>query len=222
MTAYITLNTASEFLCFCVSLFFLYKDTDRIWKGFIVFLLLTCLVELFGLYVRHVWHKPNFAVYNTFLLVECVVLNIFFYSLIKTNRSLKKLLIAWLLFFVLFYVGELYIRKFSAYVSTSSTLMSVELIVASIYYYYVLIKEEASKPLARYAPFWWVNGTICFYFAGIACNIFFNYLVQDKTSSVTFSARYIIVSILNVILYASWSYSFICRYLQRNSASLSE
>ena len=90
------------------------------------------------------------------------------------------------------------------------------------------ILEKYDTPAAHFAtagyigsdaPFWWVNGTICFYFAGMACNIFFKYLVKDVTSDVSHSARYIVFSILNVILYACWSYSFICRYFQRTSTS---
>jgi hypothetical protein len=45
--------------------------------------------------------------------------------------------------------------------------------------------------------------------------------VQDQTSGVTHSARYIVFTILNTILYSCWSYSFICRYFQRTSTSSS-
>jgi hypothetical protein len=43
--------------------------------------------------------------------------------------------------------------------------------------------------------------------------------VQDQISAVTHSARYIVFSILNIILYSCWSYSFICRYFQRTSST---
>ena len=219
MTAYITVNTLTEYFCFAISLFCLYRDKDKVWKGFILFLLLTCITETAGIYIRNELLRPNFMLYNIFLVVECAALNLFFYHLVKTNENGKTLLVAWLVFFLLFYFFELYTKHFSAYVSTSSTIMSVEIVLASIYFYYRLLKEEKFRQLSKYAPFWWVNGTICFYFAGMACNIFFQYLVQDATPGVTHSARYIVFSILNVILYACWSYSFICRYFQRTSSS---
>jgi len=222
MITYFTLNTVSEFLCFLISLFCLLRDANGVWRNFIFFLFLTCLVEIAGIYIRHVLHRPNIILYNIFLAVECVVLNYFFYKLLHAGSSLRKLLIGWLLFFLLFYIGELNLKGFRAYASATSTLMSVELIFASVYFYYLLLKEEKPRALSKYAPFWWVNGTICFYFAGIACNIFFDYLLQVKNPGVALTARYIVFSILNVMLYSSWSYSFICRYRQGKSAFLSE
>lgn len=220
MTAFITVNTVSEFFCLAISIIFLYGEKDKVWKCFILFLFLTCLIEIAGIYMRKL-ALPNFMIYNVFLAIECAVLNYFFYHLLKIYHNLKMLLAAWLGIFMVFYFIELYVTNFSAYVSASSTFMSVELILVSIYYYYRLLKEEKFRQLSKDASFWWVNGTICFYFAGIAFNIFFKYLIPDKTF-VTHSARYIVFSILNVILYSCWSYSFICRYFQRNSLSISD
>jgi hypothetical protein len=218
---YITVNTGSEFFCFVISLFCLYRDKDKVWKNFILFLLLTFLVEVAGSYIGRKLKQPNFQLYNVFLIIECVVLNYFFYHLYKADHKLKKLLTGWLIFFLIFYFVELYVKHFKAFVSVSSTIMSVEMILAGIYFYYRLLKEEKFRQLSKYAPFWWVNGTICFYFAGIACNLFFRYMILDKPP-MTHTARYIVFSILNVILYSCWSYSFICRYFQRTSTSSSD
>lgn len=222
MSAYITVNTAGEALCFVVSLMCLYKDKEPAWRLFICFLLITVLVEVCGIYVRTVLHRPNFMIYNVFLLVECLVQSYFFYYLYKTYRNTQRLLTSWLIIFACFYSAELVKSHFGAYVSASSTTMSVGLILASVYFYYLLLKEEKSRQLFTYAPFWWVNGTICFYFAGIACNLFFSYLVQDRTPGIGHSARYIVFSIINIILYLSWSYAFICRYRQRILSSSSD
>ncbi|OCX52074.1 hypothetical protein BEL04_11255 [Mucilaginibacter sp. PPCGB 2223] len=218
MQAYITINTTAEFFCLMVSLFCLYKDKAPVWRAFILFLLITCMVEGIGIYVHHTLRQPNFAVYNVFLPVECFVQNCFFYYLYKPYHSHKKLLVAWLSLFAVFYFSELIILHFKAFTSVTSTLLSVQLILASVYYYYLLLKEEKYRRLSAYAPFWWVNGTICFYFGGVATNVFFSYLVQYP-GVFTHSARYIVFNILNVILYSSWAYSFICRYRQKTSRS---
>lgn len=222
MSAYITVNTVAEAFCFVVSLLCLYKDKEPAWRLFILFLLVTVVVEVCGIYVRTELHLPNFMIYNVFLLVECLVQSYFFYYLYKTYRNTQKQFTGWLIIFAFFYFTELVKSHFGAYVSASSTTMSVGLILASVYFYYLLLKEEKSRQLVTYAPFWWVNGTICFYFAGIACNLFFSYLVQDRTPGIGHSARYIVFSILNIILYLSWSYAFICRYRQRISSSSSD
>ena len=136
MTAYITVNTLSEFFCLAISIFCLYREKDKVWKNFILFLLVTCLVEIAGIYIRRGLHLPNFMLYNIFLVIECAVLNYFFYHLVKDNHNLKKLLTGWLVIFLLFYFIELYVKHFKAYLSVSLTIMSVELILISIYYYY--------------------------------------------------------------------------------------
>jgi uncharacterized membrane protein YfcA len=221
MTAYLTINTIAEGLCAIASIFCLYRDKALAWRLFIPFMLLTVLVEIAGIYIRQ-QHRPNFMLYNMFLVVECAVQNYFFYYLYASYRDIPKprgyLLIVFVLFFVLFFFAELVYNRFNAYVSVSSTILSVELILASVYFYYLLLCEEHSRRLSGYAPFWWVNGTICFYFAGIASNLFFNYLVQDHTHGINHSARYIVFSMLNIILYISWSYAFLCRYRQRISS----
>ncbi|QKJ30681.1 hypothetical protein HQ865_13260 [Mucilaginibacter mali] len=222
MPAYITVNTTAEAVCFLLSLACLYKDKEPAWRLFIFFLLTTVIVEMGGIYVRDQMQLPNYMIYNVFLLIECLVQYYFFYFLYKTYHDTKKLLIGWLIAFALFYFAELISKHFGAYVSVSSTVMSVGLILASVYFYYLLLREKRSRQLAAYAPFWWVNGTICFYFAGIACNLFFRYLVQDQTPGVGHSARYIVFSMLNVLLYLNWSYAFICRYRQRISSSSSD
>jgi hypothetical protein len=94
--------------------------------------------------------------------------------------------------------------------------------LASVYYFYLVLKEDQFRQLSVYAPFWWVSGTLCFYFAGTAGNIFFNYLIHDQAPVISHSVRYVVFNILNVVLYLSWSYSFICRYRQRISSSLSD
>ena len=221
MKSYITLNTASEFLCLAISFFCLYREKDKVWKSFILFLFLTTFTEVAGIYMRKALHWPNFMLYNVFLVVECSMLNYFFYHLFRTDHKMRKLLTAGFVVFLLYYFIELSVKHFSAFASASATLESVEFILASIYYYYRLLKEEKYRQLSKDPSFWWVNGTICFYFAGVACNIFFSYLMLPDKTPIAYSARYIVFSIINVILYSCWSYSFICRYLQRTSSSSS-
>lgn len=221
MNSYITVNTAAEWVCFLVSLLCLYKDKEPAWRLLVLFLLVTCLVELGGIYIRNELHRSNAWIYNIYLVTECGVESYFFYYLYKAYHNRRKLLVIWLVVFLLCYLAELISNSFAGYAFKTSVLLSVVLILASVYYYYLVLKEEQYRQLSTDAPFWWVNGTICFYFAGIASNIFFSYLVRDKTPGINHSARYIVFCILNVILYSGWSYSFICRYRQRNSSSSS-
>ena len=221
MPAYITVNTTAEFICFVVALICLYRDKDPVWRCLILFLLATCLVEIGGIYVRKVLHKPNFMLYNIFLVVECLVESYFFYHLYKAYNNHIKLFGSWLIIFLLLFFTELLKNHFGGYVFITSTIVSVVLVLASVYYYYLMLQEDEFRELYMYAPFWWVSGTLCFYFASTAANIFFTYLVKEQAPPMSHSIRYIVFNILNVVLYLNWSYSFICRYRQRISSSSS-
>lgn len=221
MERYITINTAAELICFAVSLVCLVKDREPAWRLLVLFLFFTCLVEIGGIYIRDSLHRSNAFIYNIFLLAEGLIESYFFYYLYRPIRKLKKVLLIWLFIFIACYLTELIRNDFSGYAFITSTVLSVALILASVYFYYLMLKDQEYRHLSVYAPFWWVNGTLCFYFAGIASNLFFSYLVQDTTPGFGHSARYIVFCILNIILYLTWSYSFVCRYRQTSSSSLS-
>lgn len=212
---YITPNTLSEFVCFGVGLIFLYKDKDPAWKLLVLYLFITCVTEVTGIYIRSRWHVSNTPVYNVFILFECSVTSYFFYHIYKPYQPRKSWLIAWLVTFLLMYFTELIAGHFSGFVSITATVMSVVFVVACLYYYYLKLNDDQFESLLFHPSFWWVSGTLFFYFGSTACNVFFDYLIKSPSISYTHSIRYIIFNILDIILYSFWSYAFICRYLQR-------
>jgi hypothetical protein len=131
---FITINTGCEFICFLAALIFLIKDKSTAWKLFIPYLLLTCLVEMTGVYLRKVAHVPNYALYNAFLLFECGVTGYAFYSLYRPFKNTGKWLIAWYIIFTAIYVAELVMNHFKTFVSITATVMSVVFVLASLYY----------------------------------------------------------------------------------------
>src|SRR6185295_3950479 len=119
MKDYLTLNTVSEFFCLAIGIFCLYREKDKVWKSFILFLLVTCVTELTGIYVRMQDHT-NVWVYNIYLVIECAATNYFLYHLINPKKRLRKLLIGWFALFLFFYFIELYVKHFNAYVSATT------------------------------------------------------------------------------------------------------
>jgi hypothetical protein len=219
MIAYLTVNTVAEAFCLLVSLFCLFKDKDLLWRLLIAYLSLTLITEVSGIYVRKTFHQSNIYLYNIFLVVECITISTFFYNLYKQYVNRLTWLIIWLLIFSLFFVSELIFNQFTGFVSKTASLLSVIFVLAGLYFYYLVLRDEHYVNLDRYAPFWWVSGTLIFYFGSTATNIFLDYLVHDQIAVFHYSIRYITFSILNVLLYCCWSYSFICRYLQRKFIS---
>ena len=212
---YITINTVPELICFAAALVFLLKDKEPAWRMLIIYLMLTCITEFTGIYIREVLHGPNMAVYNIYLLAECFFVSTFFYHLFKDNNNKFKWWMAWPGVFLVMYITELFYNNFRSFVSVTASVMSVVFVLASLLFFYNKLKEEHFEPLLTSAQFWWVSGTLCFYFGSTVCNLFNDYLINNEVVVYDRSIRYLIFNILNIILYISWSYAFICRYRQR-------
>lgn len=214
---YFTGNTISELVCFLAAIFFLWKDKAPAWKLLIVFLALTCITEMGGIYLRRVIHMHNSWLYNIFILAECSINTYFFYNLFCTLKYAKKILWGWIALFISIYLVELFYNHFNMFVANTATVMAIVFTLASVYYYYMLLISSADVNLKTHAPFWWVNGTIFFYFGSTATNLFFDYLIYYRAPDFSRSVYYILLTILNILLYCCWVYAFFCRWLQRKS-----
>ena len=219
MSIYFTINTILELICLLIGFICLFHDKEPIWRFFILYLLLICLTEVSAIHMRKVWSMSNLPLYNIFLIVECFSISIFFYYLFKKYTSSIKWLMTWIFLFIIIYASEVISNQFAHFAYRTASVISFVFVLASLYYYYLLLRDENSEKLDSYAPFWWVNGTLIFYFGSTATNIFFDYLIMDQFSQFQHSIRYIIFNVLNISLYCCWSYAFICRYHQRKSSS---
>lgn len=219
MPIYLSVNTTAEIICFLIALFCLSGDKSAVWKSFIGYLFLVCLTETIGVYLR-IQHMRNYLVYSIFLLFECMMISLFFYYIYKRYHHKLRMLYGWICLFLLVYLAEMLSLHFKSFPSLTATFMSAVFVVASLYFYLLIIKDEKFRQLGTYPPFWIVNGILFFYFGSTACNVFYDYLVNhEKGISPNLSIRYIIFNLLNILLYACWSYAFICRYYQRKLSS---
>nr|WP_295863684.1 hypothetical protein [uncultured Chitinophaga sp.] len=213
MIHFFTVNTVTEIICFLTGLICLIKDRDPVWKRFILYLFIVCITELSGIYIRRTMHVSNVWVYNIFLVIECFCISLFFHHLYSNYINVSKWLIAWLAIFMVIYTVEAIDSHFQRFNNKTATLMAVVFVLASLYYFYLMLKDSRYQSLGAYAPFWWISGVLLFYFGGVIFNILFQYIADSSTFP--YSMRYIIFNILNIFLYTSWSYAFICRYRQR-------
>lgn len=213
----VTFNTAIELICFLAALFLLPRDKDLAWKLMIPYLFLTFLVETAGLYLRK--HGiSNLELYNGFLVLECFFTSFFFFMLYRIYNVKLRWLIVWLTTFATVYVIEIIYYDFSSFTSLAATIMSVVFVLSCLYFYYLKLKDELYEPLLSSASFWWISGSLFFYFGSTVCNLFFDYLRENEPGKYNQSVRYLIFNILNIILYSFWIFSFICRYRQRRSS----
>lgn len=204
---YITVNILAEFCCLLIAIFTLRKD--KIWRPQILYLFLIVLTELFGRFLtKGLLVANNSWLYNIFLIIELAFVGFMFYSLLKARTTLAlPLLIALVLVFSFSYFYDLWLHGMMTFNTTCNAIMSVCYAILALFYFFVLIRGEDYVDILRFAPFWWVAGAMVYYFGSSACNLYFEVLVSFKDHSLR---RYVLM-FLNVFLYTSWSYAFICQ-----------
>ena len=208
MLHYITINIISELICLIFAIICLIKDTNIAWRSMIVYMAITCMTELDGLYVELKTHN-NQWVYNIFLVAEAGFTTLMFASLLSKYTG-KLLIILGLAVFCILYIYELIAHGFLVYNYFTYKVMSFVFVLYSLYFFYLLLKDDDYIRLNRSSSFWWVSGALFFYFGNTACNLFDGFLGSVKIFN-NESLTYFIYKVLNVLLYGCWGYSFICR-----------
>ena len=216
MIYYFTVNTIIELICFITALVCLLNDNSRIWRSMIVFLFITCVTEMAGIYVKKLYLAdrqhvhPNLWLYNILLIFQVGFFSLMFYTLLRKYINSKPIIISGLALIIVLYNYELFSHGIFLYNELTNTVLLVLCVLYSLFYFFLLLKDERYIQLKKSAEFWWVAGILFFYFGTTACNLFF-----DKLHAVVFTSghylTYYIYAMLNIILYSCWSYSFICR-----------
>lgn len=215
MEKYITLNIVVEFICLVCAVLFLLKDRSA-WRMMVAYLAVVVAVEATGKHFS-LHHLSNSELYNLYLPVEAAFVGYTFYTLLQK----KAWIISGLFLFLLSFVLELSLKGFTEFLFITNIISSVVIVLYALYYFYELLKDDEYYDLRRHAPFWWVAGTLLFYFGSTLVNLFMKYLRGLRSTDLGFDLRYYITTVLILILYSCWSYSFVCRYRQRRLSSLS-
>jgi hypothetical protein len=202
------LNNIVEIACFITAVAYLTKDKSLAWRSMVLFLLITCIIEIVGKSLKRVHHN-NQWVYNIFLVFEACFTSLMFGKILSKYINSKPLVLSGLALITLLYIYDLNNHGFSTFNDLTATVMSVVFVIYSFYYYFLLIKDEHYIDLKRDASFWWVAGALFFYFGSTACNLFFDIIKDVKIAG--HNITYYIFTALCIILYGCWSYAFICR-----------
>lgn len=158
----------------------------------------------------------NNELYNFFLIIETGFTLNMYYNLIRTHVKATNLIVCIALVLMALYVLEIIQHSFYNFNNITTTVMSVIFVDLGLFYYLLLMKADNYIKLNFYPPFWWVVGTLFFYYGSTASNLFFTIFKAHK-SELLFQYRHLVFVLLNLIQYGFWSYSFICRYYQRKS-----
>lgn len=211
MLKYFTVNTTAEIICLVVAAVCLKKDKSIVWRSMILFLLITCITELLGVYFKKP-HQSNSNLYNVLLIFQIGFTCMMFQLLISRYVNSKPIVISGLAVLTALYLYDTFKNNnFSEYNETANTGLRIMIMLFGLFYYYCLLKAEEYVDL-RYLPgFWWVAGILIFYFGTSVIKIFLDHMEFKKIPMDVITLYVIIFKTSNVIYYGCWSYSFICR-----------
>ncbi|MES2278155.1 MAG: hypothetical protein V4592_19150 [Bacteroidota bacterium] len=206
----------AELICLGVAIVCLFKNKSKVWRSMILFMLITCLTELGGLYIRRVLNQGNDWLYNIYTIFELGFPSLMFAHLLGKYRNSKPLILTGLAVTIFIYIIELLGYHILGAQDLAISVMSVCFVVYSLVYYYLIIKDETYINLKFSAAFWWVSGALFYYFGSTANNLFFKIIFeQNQVTKGGVSAAsllsYNISTALNIMMYVCWSYSFICK-----------
>ncbi|WP_231458926.1 MULTISPECIES: hypothetical protein [unclassified Pedobacter] len=173
-----------------------------------------CISEIIAKYMGRVY-RNNIEVYNTYTLLEMSFIFYAFHHFLKEYIKIKKIILANYILILIIYFTHIFIYGYKAYNAVTVSVMSVFFVIYALLYFYLLLKDEKYIDLKFHPAFWWVGGTLIFYFGSTLAN-FFDDIIQTKILG-NLNPRLLIYTTLNFFLYGFWSYSFICRARQRKS-----
>jgi len=220
--SYFTINTEVEIGCFFIALLCISKDKSLAWRSMVLFLFITCVAELMGVHFKKIFladrihNHQNVWIYNILLIFQAGFISFMFNHLIGKYANSKPVILSGLALLAAVYIYEILNHGVFKYNEVTNTVMLVLFVAYSLSFYYYLLKDDRYINLKYSADFWWVAGLLLFYFGSTASNIFFDNLSPYKANALK-DLSSLIFKALNIILYACWSYSFICRrWLTKN------
>lgn len=130
-----------------------------------LYVIASCVLEVFGNIWAHVLHKPNHFMINTFAVVEYALISLM-YREAFVGAKLKKLSLIVTLLFIVFAVTTFtnilgYVR-FNSMVNTASCFI---IIIWVFVYFYQLLQTLQIRSLSRSSLFW-ISVGILLYFSG--------------------------------------------------------
>ncbi len=193
---------------------FFIKDSGRYLRLFPLFLLITIIVEIVASWL-HMHKKSTSILYNSFICLEFQFYMYVLREIIRSPRA-KKIIFhtAWL-YLLLGITNILFIQKLTSFNSITYALGCLIIAVICFYYFFELFQQTYSISLTRQPAFWICAGLLFFYTCSFPIYGLVNFLSQDFIAK---NIRVLII-LLNVFLYSSFTIAFLCRIRVRNSTS---
>ncbi len=200
-----TISTLVVTIATIISLFYYKKFINTPYVYFIYYLTYTLFTEVMGVLFGHILLIYNVFIYNIYTIVTFIFYFLFFRLLFKSNK-LKKLMVAFLLSYILFIFLDLLVLKPNFFKNSYTHIFvfgSILLISTLILFLIEIINNKFA--IFKYKEtliFWICIGTLLFFIGVLPVMISVEYLKYEGLYD-------IVVATLNIIMYGSFSYGFI-------------
>ncbi len=203
-------------MCFFASILLLKNGSFGFWKWFIPYLALTAGLETYCFYIAKTstQYVDNQWLYNCFFMIY-IIFHLYIFSKIIRTIPGKKIVLVCLLILIGLYGYDLGTQGIYKYFYTTLTTFGAIAILLSICYYYSLFTQEELHNILAEPGFWFATGCLIFFTTSTGVVALHEQIViQSKINK--FPIRYVIINMLNVVMYGCWVKSFIC--LKKNQA----
>jgi len=177
-------------------------------KAFPIFLL---IIAILGGVIGYLslYGKSNIILYNIFsIFAFCFYF--FVLSQIIVNKKLKKLIFfIMFLYPVLAFLNTVIIQKITVFHSRSYSVGCLLIVAFCIYYFYELFQLPRAINLLKETSFWICSGLLFYYACSFPLFGFINSLKNPSDMIITHLG--IIINLLDVFLYSSFTIAFLCR-----------
>lgn len=139
------------------------KFKSRFVFFFALFIYVSCVVELIGLYYLKIIEKHSAEMYNIYTFFEFNLVALIYYSIIKDSKSLKLIIILSVLF-NLIYATSFFYEPLESYTAIiQAPIVAVFLII----YLKELLNSDKILNYKKHLPFWLTAGFMIFYLSSI-------------------------------------------------------
>jgi len=193
------------------------KGAERYLKLFPLLLLVTILVELGAKWLQ-THQNSRFGLYILYNSFGCIEFPFYMYvarEIIRNVRVKKIILIAGCIYLLLGITNILFVQKTTSFNSITYAIGCLFIAVSCFYYFFELFQQSYSVVLVRQPAFWICAGLLFYYTCSFPIFGLLNFLSSNPIGK----NIQVIIILLNVFLYSSFTIAFLCRLRVRNSTS---
>lgn len=201
-------------ICFITALLAkLQKDPPRYLNSFIIYILVTIIVEVVAWWYS-IHNIRNLIFYNLYAIINFTYLIFLLRSFMTNARLVKVMGVLMFAYPILALINLLLIQGTNTIFNTYTFLSGCVIVVtASVCYFYERIKYPGPHSLLKEPPFWVSTGLLFFY----TCSPPLTGVINAISLMPFYNLKtlYFINLMVNIILYLLFSISFICNLIFR-------